>query len=154
MANRSAKFSTNQGDFSIELFEDKAPVTTGNFIKLVEKGYYNGLCFHRIISGFMIQGGCPDGKGTGGPGYSIKDEFHAELTHDGEGVLSMANSGPNSGGSQFFITLGATPHLDNKHAVFGKVNEGLDVIRKIGTVETGSGDRPTQAVTMDKVEII
>ncbi len=154
MPNRSAKFTTNQGNFSIELFEDKAPVTTGNFIKLAQDGYYDGLIFHRIISGFMIQGGCPDGRGTGGPGYVIKDEFHADLTHDAEGVLSMANAGPNTGGSQFFITLGPTPHLDNKHAVFGKVNEGLDVVRKIGAVETGPSDRPTVPVTMDKVEIV
>lgn len=149
MANRTAKFSTTQGDFSIELFEDRAPVTTKNFIDLVEKGYYDGLTFHRVIDGFMIQGGCPQGTGTGGPGYKIKDEFHPELRHDGAGVLSMANAGPNTGGSQFFITLAATPWLDNKHAVFGKVVSGMDVVQKIGKIRTDSGDRPAEPITMD-----
>lgn len=149
MANRTAKFSTNHGDFSIELFEDRAPATTKNFIDLVEKGFYDGLTFHRIIDSFMIQGGCPQGTGTGGPGYKIKDEFHPELTHDGPGVLSMANAGPNSGGSQFFITLIATPWLDNKHAVFGKVVRGMDVVEKIGKLRTDASDRPAEPVTMD-----
>jgi peptidyl-prolyl cis-trans isomerase A (cyclophilin A) len=149
MATRTAKFSTNHGDFSIELFEDRAPVTTKNFIDLAEKGYYDGLTFHRVISGFMIQGGCPQGTGTGGPGYKIKDEFHPELRHEEPGVQSMANAGPNSGGSQFFITLAATPWLDNKHAVFGKVVAGMDVVEKIGSVRTGSSDRPAEPVTMD-----
>ena len=149
MANRTAKFSTTQGDFSIELFEDRAPATTKNFIDLVEKGYYDGLTFHRVIDGFMIQGGCPQGTGTGGPGYKIRDEFHPELRHDGPGVLSMANAGPNTGGSQFFITLAATPWLDNKHAVFGKVVSGMDVVEKIGKVQTDSGDRPAEPITMD-----
>ena len=149
MANRTAKFSTNHGDFSVELFEDRAPATTKNFIDLVEKGFYDGLTFHRIIDSFMIQGGCPQGTGTGGPGYKIKDEFHPELTHDGPGVLSMANAGPNSGGSQFFITLAATPWLDNKHAVFGKVVSGLDVVEKIGRLRTDASDRPAEPVTMD-----
>ena len=153
MANRTAKFSTNHGDFSIELFEDRAPATTKNFIDLAEKGFFDGLTFHRIIDSFMIQGGCPQGTGTGGPGYKIKDEFHPELRHDGPGVLSMANAGPNSGGSQFFITLAATPWLDNKHAVFGKVVKGLDVVEKIGKLRTDSSDRPAEPVTMDvKVE--
>ena len=149
MANRTAKFSTNHGDFNVELFEDRAPATTKNFIDLVEKGFYDGLTFHRIIDSFMIQGGCPQGTGTGGPGYKIKDEFHPELTHDGPGVLSMANAGPNSGGSQFFITLVATPWLDNKHAVFGKVVSGLDVVEKIGKLRTDGSDRPAEPVTMD-----
>ena len=153
MANRTAKFSTNHGDFTIELFEDRAPATTKNFIDLAEKGFYDGLTFHRIIDSFMIQGGCPQGTGTGGPGYKIKDEFHPELKHDGPGVLSMANAGPNSGGSQFFITLAATPWLDNKHAVFGKVVSGLDVVEKIGKLRTDASDRPAEPVTMDvKVE--
>ena len=108
MANRFAHFTTNLGDFQVELFEDRAPATTKNFIDLVEKGFYDGIVFHRVIEGFMLQGGCPDGNGRGGPGYTIPDEFHAELTHDSEGVLSMANSGPNSGGSQFFVTLAPT----------------------------------------------
>ena len=153
MANRTAHMSTNHGDIDIELFEDRAPITTKNFIDLVEKGYYDGLTFHRVISGFMIQGGCPQGTGTGGPGYKIKDEFHPELRHDGAGVLSMANAGPNSGGSQFFITLVATPWLDNKHAVFGKVVKGMDVVEKIGKVRTGSQDRPAEPVVMNSVTI-
>jgi cyclophilin family peptidyl-prolyl cis-trans isomerase len=153
MANRTASFTTNHGSFSIELFEDRAPQTTRNFIDLVEKGYYDGLVFHRVISGFMIQGGCPDGTGRGGPGYHIKDEFHPELTHDEAGVLSMANAGPDTGGSQFFITLAATPWLDNRHAVFGKVTSGMDVVEKIGKTRTGAQDRPVEPVVMEKVEI-
>lgn len=149
MPNRTAKFSTNHGAFDVELFVDRAPATTKNFIDLVEKGYYDGLTFHRVIENFMIQGGCPQGTGTGGPGYKIKDEFHPELRHDGPGVLSMANAGPDSGGSQFFITLAATPWLDNKHAVFGKVVSGMDVVEKIGQIRTDPGDRPTEPVTMD-----
>jgi cyclophilin family peptidyl-prolyl cis-trans isomerase len=153
MANRTARFTTNQGSFAIELFEDRAPQTTKNFVDLVEKGFYDGLTFHRVIPGFMIQGGCPSGTGTGGPGYKIKDEFHPELKHDAPGVLSMANAGPDSGGSQFFITLAATPWLDNKHAVFGKVTEGMDVVEKIGGTRTGAQDRPTEPVIMEKVEV-
>jgi cyclophilin family peptidyl-prolyl cis-trans isomerase len=153
MPNRTARFSTSAGDFSIELFEDRAPATTKNFIDLTEKGFYDGLTFHRVIDGFMIQGGCPQGTGTGGPGYKIKDEFHAELRHDAAGVLSMANAGPNSGGSQFFITLAATPWLDNKHAVFGKVSSGMDVVQKIGKTRTDSGDRPTPPITIETVAI-
>jgi cyclophilin family peptidyl-prolyl cis-trans isomerase len=149
MPNRTAKFSTNHGDFDVELFEDRAPATTKNFIDLAEKGFYDGLTFHRVIQNFMIQGGCPQGTGMGGPGYKIKDEFHAELRHDGPGVLSMANAGPDSGGSQFFVTLAATPWLDNKHAVFGKVVSGMDVVEKIGKIRTDSGDRPSEPVTMD-----
>ena len=136
MANRIAVFDTNKGTFEIELFEDKAPKTTENFIKLVEKGFYNGLIFHRVIDGFMIQGGCPKGDGTGGPGYTIPDEFHPDLRHSGEGILSMANAGPNTGGSQFFITLAKTAWLDGHHAVFGKVVKGMDVVKAIGKVET------------------
>ena len=153
MANRHANFTTSMGNFRIELFEDKAPITTGNFIKLTESGFYNSLIFHRIIANFMIQGGCPTGTGTGGPGYSIDDEFHAELKHDGPGVLSMANSGPNTGGSQFFITLVPTDWLDGRHAVFGKVVEGLQVIDAIGKVQTGSQDRPMDDVTVESVTI-
>jgi cyclophilin family peptidyl-prolyl cis-trans isomerase len=153
MANRTAEFHTNQGDFTIELFEDRAPETTKNFIDLAEKGYYDGLTFHRVIDGFMIQGGCPQGTGTGGPGYKIKDEFHPELKHDSRGVLSMANAGPNTGGSQFFITLAPTPWLDNRHAVFGKVTSGIEVVDKIGKVKTGPQDRPAQPVVMEKVTI-
>lgn len=153
MANAVARFETNLGSFSVELFEDRAPTTAGNFKKLTEDGYYDGIIFHRIIDGFMIQGGDPTGTGTGGPGYTIEDEFHPELRHDGAGVLSMANAGPNTGGSQFFITLAETPWLDGKHAVFGKVVEGMDVIRSIGSVATGAGDRPVEEVQMINVSI-
>ncbi len=153
MANRIAHVTTNLGWFQIELFEDRAPKTTKNFIDLVEKGYYDGIVFHRVIKGFMLQGGCPDGNGRGGPGYTIPDEFHAELTHDSEGVLSMANSGPNSGGSQFFVTLAATAWLDGKHAVFGKVIEGMETVRIIGSTATGAGDRPLEPVVMEEVRI-
>jgi cyclophilin family peptidyl-prolyl cis-trans isomerase len=153
MANRIAQVQTNQGAFSIELFEDKAPKTAQNFIDLAEKGFYDGIVFHRVISGFMIQGGCPSGTGTGGPGYNIPDEFHPELKHTEEGILSMANAGPNTGGSQFFITLDATSWLDGKHAIFGKVVDGLDVVRTIGGTATGPGDRPMQEVLMESVKI-
>jgi cyclophilin family peptidyl-prolyl cis-trans isomerase len=154
MPNRTARFTTNHGDFSVELFDDRAPLTTKNFTDLVDKGYYDGLTFHRVIPDFMIQGGCPSGTGTGGPGYKIRDEFHAELKHDAPGVLSMANAGPDTGGSQFFITLAATPWLDNRHAVFGRVTEGMDVVEKIGQTKTGGQDRPVEPVVMEKVEIV
>ena len=154
MANRSVRFDTTEGSFRAEIFEDQAPVTTKNFIDLVEKGFYDGILFHRIIEGFMIQGGCPEGSGRGGPGYQIDDEFHPELRHSNEGILSMANAGPNTGGSQFFITLAATPWLDDRHAVFGKVVDGMEVIRKLGKVETGRNDRPVEDVVMEKVELV
>jgi cyclophilin family peptidyl-prolyl cis-trans isomerase len=153
MANRSVRFDTTEGSFRAEIFEDQAPVTTKNFIDLVEKGFYDGISFHRIIEGFMIQGGCPEGSGRGGPGYQIDDEFNPELRHSDEGILSMANAGPNTGGSQFFITLAATPWLDDRHAVFGKVVDGMEVIRKLGQVETGRNDRPVKDVVMEKVEL-
>ena len=153
MANRIVQFETTHGSFRVELFEDRAPVTTGNFVDLIQKGYYDELVFHRVIAGFMIQGGCPQGTGTGGPGYKIKDEFHRELRHTDEGILSMANAGPNTGGSQFFITLAATPWLDGKHAIFGKVVEGLDVVRAIGKVPTARGDRPSEPVVMKSLKL-
>jgi len=153
MANRIATVQTNLGTFTLALFDDKAPETAGNFAKLVEKGFYDGIVFHRVIDGFMIQGGCPMGRGTGGPGYTIRDEFGPGLAHDGEGILSMANAGPNTGGSQFFITLAATPWLDGKHAIFGKVMEGMDVVRAIGSTPTGPGDRPRTDVVMQKVTL-
>jgi peptidyl-prolyl cis-trans isomerase A (cyclophilin A) len=153
MANRTANVQTNQGSFTIELFDDRAPKTAQNFIDLAEKGFYDGIVFHRVIEGFMIQGGDPTGTGRGGPGYTIPDEFHAKLQHTGEGILSMANAGPNTGGSQFFITLAATPWLDGKHAIFGKVVEGMDVVRTIGSTATGPGDRPVEEVVMDSVKI-
>ena len=126
-----ATFDTTKGIIRIELFAEQTPKTVENFETLCGKEYYDGLTFHRVIADFMIQGGCPEGNGTGGPGYKFEDEFHPDLRHDGPGVLSMANSGPNSNGSQFFITHGATPHLDGKHSVFGKVIEGQDVVDKI-----------------------
>jgi len=154
MANRTAEFNTNKGNFKIELFEDKAPVTTENFIKLVKDGFYDGLIFHRVIEGFMIQGGCPDGTGRGGPGYNIKDEFHPELKHECEGILSMANAGPNTGGSQFFITVAPTPWLDNHHSVFGKVIEGMDVVLSISKTQKDRRDKPLQDIKINKIKII
>ena len=153
MANRTANIQTNQGAFSIELFEDKAPKTTKNFIDLAEKGFYDGVIFHRVIEGFMLQGGDPTGTGRGGPGYNIPDEFHPDLKHTEEGILSMANAGPNTGGSQFFVTLAPTSWLDGKHAVFGKVVEGMEVVRAIGSTPTGPGDQPLQEVVMESVKI-
>ena len=153
MANRTATFDTTAGKFKIELFEDKAPITTKNFIDLAQKGFYNGTVFHRVIDGFMIQGGDPQGTGRGGPGYTIKDEFHKDLTHSGPGILSMANAGPNTGGSQFFITLAETKWLDNKHAVFGKVTEGYDIVQKIGSTRTGPGDRPVAEQKINSITI-
>ena len=124
-------FDTDKGIIRIELHDDKAPKTVANFEKLAADGFYDGLLFHRVLADFMIQGGCPQGTGTGGPGYNFADEFHPDLKHDGPGVLSMANAGPNTNGSQFFITHVATPWLDNKHSVFGHVIEGQDVVNAI-----------------------
>ena len=152
--NRKIKFTTNKGVFVAEMFEDKAPLTTKNFIELVEKGFYDGFIFNRGIDGFMFQVGDPTGTGMGGPGYKIKDEFGEGLKHDDEGILSMANAGPNTGGSQFFITLAPTPWLNGHHAIFGKVVEGMDVVRLIGVVPTDFRDRPREAVTMEKVEVV
>ena len=151
--NRHAIIETNHGTIEIELFEDKAPKTTANFISLAEKGFYDGLIFHRVIPNFMIQGGDPNGDGTGGPGYEIEDEFHPDLKHNSPGVLSMANAGPNTAGSQFFITVAATPWLNGKHAVFGKVVKGMDVVDKIVNVPTDDNDLPLQEVVMKKVTI-
>jgi peptidyl-prolyl cis-trans isomerase B (cyclophilin B) len=123
-----ATIQTNKGEIRIELHADKAPKTVANFEKLASQGFYDGLKFHRVIADFMIQTGCPKGDGTGGPGYKFADEFHPALKHTGPGILSMANSGPNTNGSQFFITHGATPWLDGKHTVFGQVIEGQDVV--------------------------
>ena len=123
-----ATIVTNRGTIKLELFEDKTPKTVANFEKLASSGFYNGLKFHRVIADFMIQTGCPNGTGSGGPGYMFADEFHPDLRHTGPGILSMANRGPNTNGSQFFITHVATPWLDNKHSVFGKVISGQDVV--------------------------
>jgi cyclophilin family peptidyl-prolyl cis-trans isomerase len=130
MPNRTAILETPKGIIKFELYETEAPITTKNFIDLTQKGFYNGLTFHRVIRSFMIQGGCPKGDGTGGPGYSIRDEFHPKLRHT-KGAVSMANSGPNSGGSQFFITEEPQPHLDGKHSVFGQIIEGQNVVESI-----------------------
>ena len=152
-AGTFAQFETSMGNFKIELFEQQAPKTVGNFVQLAEKNFYDGVIFHRVIDGFMIQGGDPTGTGRGGPGYQFADEFHPSLKHTSEGILSMANAGPNTNGSQFFITLAPTPHLDNRHAVFGKVVEGMDVVRKIGKTPTKAGDRPVTDVVMKSVKI-
>ena len=152
--NRQIRFRTNMGEFVAEMFEDKAPKTTENFISLVEKKFYDGIIFHRVIDGFMIQGGDPTGTGIGGPGYKIADEFGEGLTHDDEGYFSMANAGPNTGGSQFFITLAPTPWLNGHHAIFGRVVEGMDVVRKIGVTKTDFRDRPLEDVKMETVEVI
>ncbi len=152
--NRKIRFTTNKGVFVAEMFEDKAPLTTKNFIELTEKGFYDGVIFHRVIEDFMIQGGDPTGTGMGGPGYKIKDEFGEGLKHDDEGILSMANAGPNTGGSQFFITLAPTPWLDGHHAVFGRIVEGMEVVRLIGVVPTDFRDRPKDPVIMEKVEVV
>ena len=125
------QIQTDRGDLTIEMFEDDAPNTVANMISLIEKGYYDGLNFHRVIVDFMIQGGCPEGTGTGGPGYNFDDECTSERRHDSAGVLSMANAGRRTNGSQFFITHGPTPHLDGKHTVFGKVTDGLELVHEI-----------------------
>ena len=153
MSNKKAEFKTNKGTFIVELFNDKAPITTGNFMKLVDEGFYNKLIFHRVIPNFMIQGGCPHGTGRGGPGYAIKDEFHPDLKHSEKGMLSMANAGPNTGGSQFFITVAETPWLDNHHAIFGKVIEGYDIVEQISKVQTGRNDKPVGDVVIESITI-
>ena len=157
----TAVFETTLGTFEAELYAKECPETVWNFVNLAEgrqeterKGnYFDGLTFHRIIAGFVIQGGCPFGTGTGGPGYRFKDEFDPSLRHDSEGILSMANAGPGTNGSQFFITLAPTPHLNDMHSVFGKVVKGMDVVRKIGSVKTGPMDKPLEPVVMNKVTI-
>ena len=149
----------NGKQIKLELYPDKAPVSAENFEKLVKEGFYDGLCFHRVISGFMIQGGCPDGTGTGGPGYSIKGEFSANgvsnpIKHT-RGVISMARSGnPNSAGSQFFIMHEDAPYLDGQYAAFGKVIEGMDTVDEIAAVDTTPDDRPVSPQVMKKVEIV
>lgn len=159
MGNRVAMFNTTKGMFRIELFEDKAPMTTENFIKLVKKGFYDGLIFHRVIPQFMIQGGCPTGTGTGGPGYTIKDEFHKDLSNV-RGTIAMANCGPNTGGSQWFINVIDNCYLDfdkkpysSAHPVFGKVIEGMDVVDLISNVKTDANDKPIPDVKINKVTI-
>ena len=161
LENVRVEFKTNLGTFEGELFAKECPETVWNFINLAEGrqktektgNFYDGLIFHRVIDGFMIQGGCPLGSGTGGPGYRFADEFSSSLRHDSEGIFSMANAGPGTNGSQFFITLGPTPHLDNRHSVFGKVTKGMDIVKKIGSTKTGPGDRPKKDVVIEKVTI-
>src|SRR5438094_1730986 len=162
-----AHFTTSQGQFTARLFDAETPKTVANFTGLaegttewtdprtgrkVQQPYFNGTIFHRVIDGFMIQGGDPLGQGTGGPGYTFADEFHPKLRHTKAGILSMANRGPNTNGGQFFITLAATPWLDNKHSVFGEVVEGMDVVKKIGGTATSKpGDKPLKPITINSV---
>ena len=153
MSNPIVTIETNLGTIEAELYEDAAPKTVANFIDLATHGYYDGVIFHRVIDSFMIQGGDPDGTGMGGPGYTIPCEFGEGLAHSEPGMFSMANAGPNTGGSQFFITLAATPWLDGKHAIFGKVSSGLEVVQAIGRVQTGASDRPVEDVVMEKVTV-
>jgi cyclophilin family peptidyl-prolyl cis-trans isomerase len=151
--NPVAVIETSMGKIAVELFPKEAPDTVANFVKLIEKGYYDGVIFHRVIPKFMVQTGDPTGTGRGGPGWTIMDEFHPKLRHNKAGILSMANAGPDTGGSQFFITLGATPHLDDRHAVFGAVIEGQDVVVKIGDAPRDRGDRPNEPIKMVKVSL-
>ena len=146
------KLATNKGDIVIGL-DPEMPITAGNFEKLVREGFYNGLTFHRVIDNFMIQGGCPKGNGTGGPGYTIKDEF-TKSNENNKGTISMANAGPNTGGSQFFINLVNNNYLDGKHPVFGKVVEGMSVVEAIGKVKVDRADRPKEPVVIEKAEIL
>lgn len=156
-----AIITTTLGTFEAELYAKECPETVWNFINLAEgrqetpRGgkFYDGLSFHRVIEGFVIQGGCPFGNGTGGPGYKFKDEFHPSLKHDSEGVFSMANAGPATNGSQFFVTLAPTPHLDNRHTVFGKVVSGIEVVQKIGATKTGPMDKPVEPVIIKSIAI-
>jgi peptidyl-prolyl cis-trans isomerase A (cyclophilin A) len=169
MSNPTATLHTNFGDIEVELFQERAPSTVDNFIglatgaktwtdpetdeKVEGEPLYDDVPFHRIIDGFMIQGGDPTGTGRGGPGYTFDDEFHDELTHDSSCKLSMANRGPDTNGSQFFITLDAQPHLDGRHAVFGEVTDGMDVVREIGDVDTDGDDRPREDVILESVDV-
>ena len=151
-----AVINTNMGTIEIELFADKTPKTVENFVGLTNKGFYDGIIFHRVIADFMLQGGDPTGTGRGGEslwGKYFEDEFVSELRHDVPGILSMANSGPNTNGSQFFITLVPTPWLDGKHSIFGKVINGMNVVTDIGKVKTGAGDKPVEDVIMINVKI-
>src|ERR1700690_3338351 len=167
-AGTYALFETSQGNVVVRLLEKEAPNTVANFVGLAEgtkeftnertgkkekRPFYDGLVFHRVIPDFMIQGGCPEGSGRGGPGYKFGDEFHPSLKHSKAGFLSMANAGPNTNGSQFFITVAPTPHLDNRHAIFGEVVEGYDVVEKISKVPRNSQDRPSKEVKINSVKI-
>ena len=150
----TAIFKTEKGIFEVELFADKAPKTVNNFVFLARDGFYDGVTFHRVIAGFMAQGGDPTGTGTGGPGYKFADEFHPDLKHSKPGILSMANAGRNTNGSQFFITYAPTPHLDGKHAVFGQVVKGMDVVRSIPERDPGRAKEPgTKILTIEIREV-
>jgi peptidylprolyl isomerase len=146
------QLSTNKGDILIELYENR-PITTGNFVKLISEGFYDGIVFHRVIDKFMVQGGCPKGTGTGGPGYTIRDEFTADNRND-RGTISMANAGPNTGGSQFFINLVNNNYLDKNHPVFGKVVSGMDVVDVISKVKTDRNDRPKEDIVIQKATVV
>ncbi len=163
-----ARFATSEGTFTIRLFDQEAPRTVENFVGLaegtkqwtdprsnqkVQKPYYDGTVFHRVIDGFMIQGGDPLGQGIGGPGYNFPDEFHPKRRHNKTGILSMANRGPNTNGGQFFITLAPTPHLDDRHTVFGEVVDGMDIVSRIGKTATGDRDRPLKDIVIQSVTI-
>jgi len=150
--NYTATIQTDDGDIVLQLFADKTPNTVNNFVFLAREGFYDGVIFHRVIDNFMVQGGDPTGTGRGGPGYSFADEFHPALRHDGPGVLSMANAGPNTNGSQFFITHVATPHLDGKHSVFGRVTGGLDVLMAIPVRDPGQTQAPAVAIETILIE--
>ena len=151
--NRHAIIETSMGTIDVELYEDKAPLTTANFIKLAESGFYNNLTFHRVIPNFMVQTGDPKGDGTGGPGYTIKDEFGVGLKFNQSGIMAMANAGPNTGGSQFFITTVPTPWLDGKHAIFGQVVKGQDVVVNISMVNRNSQDKPLTPIIIKSITI-
>ncbi len=151
---KKARFETSQGIFTIDLFGDKAPKTVSNFIFLAKEGFYAGLTFHRVIAEFMIQGGDPAGNGTGDPGYKFEDEFDNSLTFSKRGVLAMANSGPGTNGSQFFITVAPTPSLNGRHTIFGEVTQGYEVVEKISKVDTDSNDKPLNPVVIKKIEIL
>ena len=168
MAGVYAQFVTSEGNFTVRLFDQEAPKTVENFVSLAEgtkewtdprtnqkvkQPYYDGVVFHRVIAGFMIQGGDPLGQGIGGPGYNFADEFHPKLRHNKAGILSMANRGPNTNGGQFFITLAPTPHLDDRHSVFGEVVDGMDVVEKIGSTRTGDRDRPVKDIVIQTIGI-
>ena len=164
-----ADFTTSEGNFTVRLHDNETPKTVENFVGLAEgtkewtdprtnrkvtQPYYDGVIFHRVIDGFMIQSGDPLGQGIGGPGYTFADEFHPSLRHSKAGILSMANRGPNTNGGQFFITLGPTPHLDDRHTVFGEVSDGMDVVKKIGSTRTGDRDRPIKDIVIQSVKIV
>jgi len=149
----TARFKTEKGDIVVELYADRAPLTVENFVNLARAGFYDGTTFHRVIKGFMAQGGDPTGTGTGGPGYQFGDEFHPSLRHEGPGILSMANAGPGTNGSQFFITHRATPHLNGRHAVFGKVVEGMDVVKKMEANGSQSGSTKVEVAIADCGEL-